>query len=134
MQARQSGHGLRQLGQFLWAHARFVVAPVHIHLNAHLQGRQVLGALLRQALGDFEAVDTVHPVKVLGHQTGFVALNRADAVPLQGQIAQGVDLVHRFLDVVFAKSGLPSRMGLAHRIGAPGFGDSQELYAVCGAS
>ena len=131
LQARQSGHSLRQRGQFFWAHARFGVAAVHIDLDAHLQGRQVFWALLGQALGDFEAVDAVHPIKVLGHQSGFVALNGADAVPDQWQIAQCRDLVHRFLDVVFAKSGLTCRMGLAHRFRPPCFGDSQQLHTVC---
>jgi hypothetical protein len=88
------------------------------------------GALLAQALRDFQAVDAVHPVKVLGHQAGFVALDRADAMPLQGQILQGRDLVHRFLDVVFAKSDLPSGMGGPHGIGPPGLGDGQQLHAA----
>jgi hypothetical protein len=42
-------------------------------------------ALLAQALRDFQAVHRMHPVKVLGHQPGLVALDRADAVPLQRQ-------------------------------------------------
>ena len=87
-------------------------------------------ALFGQALGDLESVHAVHPVEVLGHQSGLVALNGADAMPLQRQVVQGSDFVDRFLDVVFAKGGLPCGMGLAHGIGPPGFGHGQQLHAV----
>jgi len=40
--------------------------------------------LLAQALCDFQPVYRLHPVKVLGHEPRLVALDRADAVPLQG--------------------------------------------------
>ena len=66
----------------LGLHARLVGAAIHIDLNAHLQGRQVRGALLVKTLGNFEPVQGLHPVKVLGHALGFVALNGANAVPL----------------------------------------------------
>ena len=134
VQARHIGHRLRQFGQRLRAHARFGLAAVYIHLNAHLQGRQMGRALLGQALGDFEAVHAVHPVKVFSHQTRLVALDGADTVPHQRQITQGHDLVHRLLDVVFAKSGLTPSMGCAHRLRAPGFGDGQQRHAVCRAA
>ena len=51
-------------------------------------GANCRGPLLAQALGDLQAVHRVHPVKVLGHQARLVALDRADAVPLQRQVAQ----------------------------------------------
>ena len=110
-------------------HPRLGAAAIHIDLNTHLQGGQVLGALLAQALCNLEAVDAVHPVKMLGHQTGFVALNRPNAVPLQRQISEGSDLVHAFLNVVFAKGPLPRRMGLAHSFWAPSFGHRQQVHA-----
>ena len=41
-----------------------------------------------QALRCFEPVNAVHPVKMLSHQPGFVALHRANAMPHQWQICQ----------------------------------------------
>jgi len=90
------------------------------------------GPLLAQSLGDFQSVDAVDPIEMLGHQTGLVALNRADAMPDQtcggGLGAQLPNLVDAFLDVVFAEIHLP-----ASRHGADGFhpeslGDSQQTH------
>lgn len=72
----------------------------------------------------------MNPVKVLGHQAGFVALDRADAMPLQGQVAQLGDFLHRFLDVVFTKGGLPGGKGGLHGIRAKSFGHRQQMDAV----
>ena len=74
----------------------------------------------------------MHPVKMLGHQPGLVALDRTDAVPLQrrlaGQrvLAQRGDFLHRFLNIVLAKSGLAGRPGGLHRLRAEGFGHGQQ--------
>jgi hypothetical protein len=73
---------LRQCQQIVGHYPRFVDTAVHVDLNADLQGGQAIGALLAQALRDFEPVDRLHPVKMLGHQPGFVALQRSDAMPL----------------------------------------------------
>jgi len=82
------------------------------------------GALVAEALRDFEAVYGVGPVKVLGHEFGFVALHGADAVPHQRGLAvlQGDDFVYAFLDVVFAKVPLAAGGDLAHIVGAESFG------------
>ena len=37
--------------------------------------------LRRQALGDLQPVDAVHPVEVLGDRAGLVGLDAADEVP-----------------------------------------------------
>ena len=81
------------------------------------------GALVVQALRDFEAAYRVRPVKVLGHEFGFVALYGADAVPHQCGLAvmQRDDFVYAFLDVVFAKVALAAGCYLAHIVGAEGF-------------
>jgi hypothetical protein len=79
-------------------------------LQANLQGRQACGTLLAQALRDFQAVDAVHPIKMLGHPACLVALNGPNAMPhavLCDRVgAQQLDFFNRFLNVVFAKIAL----------------------------
>ena len=90
------------------------------------------GALVVQALRDFEAVYRVCPVEVLGHEFGFVALDGADAMPHQCGLAvmQRDDFVYAFLDVVFAKVSLAAGRDLAHIIGAESFGHGKQLHAI----
>jgi len=128
-QTWQRSHRARQRQHIARLSTRFGGPAIRIHLQTHLQRRQVPGPLVRQALRDLEPIHAVYPVKMLGHQTGLVALDRADAVPLQRQIMQGGDLVHRLLDVVFAKSRLACGMGLAHRLGTKGLGHGQQAHA-----
>jgi hypothetical protein len=89
-------------------------------------GGPAFGALPGQALGDLQAVDGVGPVEVLGDQAGLVALDRADAVPLQRQVGQQRHLLHRLLDVVLPERRLPHGVRLAHRLGAEGLGHRQQ--------
>ena len=63
---------------------------------------------------------------MFGHQPGFIALHRADAMPLQRQIGQRLDFFHRLLDVVLAKRQLPGGIGLGHGLGPEGLGDGQQ--------
>ena len=67
-------------------HAGLGRAAVDVDLDAHLQRRHALGALLGQALGHLEAIDRVGPVEVGRHQPRLVALDRADAMPFQRQV------------------------------------------------
>ncbi len=83
LQAGQGGDGQRQRQRFCRQGAGFVGTAVNVDLQTHLQRRQMRRALLGQTLGNFEAIDAVYPIKVLGHRAGFVALQRANAVPLQ---------------------------------------------------
>ena len=85
------------------------------------------GALVAQTLRNFEAVYRVRPVKVLGHGFGFVALDRANAVPHQGVSVdlQSGDFVYPFLDVVFPKIALTTGRHLTHIVSAEGFRNSQ---------
>jgi len=129
-QPGQLGHRLRQRQRIRRHHARLGGAAVDVDLDAHLQRRQMRRALLTQALRDLEAVHRVHPVKMLGHQPGFVALDRANAVPHQRQLAQRGDFLHRFLDVVFAKPGLPGGIRGLDGIRTKGFGNRQKCDGV----
>ncbi|MEY3445636.1 MAG: hypothetical protein RIR45_391 [Pseudomonadota bacterium] len=132
---RQFGNLLGQRQRVFGQHTRFGGAAVYVDLNANLQRWQVGGALLAQALGNFEAVNGLDPVKVFGHQTRLVALYGANAMPLQRQVAQRDDFVHRLLDVVFPKDGLAAGKCLLHRIRAKGFGYCQQRHGIgCAAS
>jgi hypothetical protein len=88
--------------------------------------------LVAQALSNFETVYRVRPIKVVGHEFGFVALDGADAVPHQWVTTalQRGDFVDAFLDVVFAKVTLAAGSDLAHIIGAESFGHGEQLHAV----
>ena len=83
LQAWQQRHLLGQRQRLGRRDARLGVAPIYIDLNTDLQRRQVGRALLAQALCNFEPVHRLHPVKVLGNQARLVALNGANAMPLQ---------------------------------------------------
>jgi twitching motility protein PilT len=63
---------------------------------------------------------------MLGHQPRLVALDRPDAVPLQVQVTQLGDFLHRLLNVVFTKSGLPGGMGGGHGRRVKSFGNGQQ--------
>jgi twitching motility protein PilT len=88
--------------------------------------------LVVQALGDFEAIDGVRPIEIFGHEFGFVALNRPNAMPHQGLSAalQSGDFVYAFLNVVLSKIALPAGSDLAHIVGAEGFGNGQQLHII----
>jgi hypothetical protein len=62
------------------------------------------------------------------NQACFVALDRADAMPLQVEILQCLDFVYAFLDVVFAKCALPGRMGKSHLLHAKCFGHCEQMH------
>ena len=68
---------------------------------------------------------------MLGHRARLVALQGADAVPLQpGHIGQGGDFVHAFLHIVLAKSGLAGGHRGTHGVGPEGFADRQQAHRV----
>ena len=78
-------------------------------------------ALLTQALRNLQPVHAVNPVKIFCNQARLVALDGADAMPCDSQVAQRRHFLNGFLDVVFAKCGLPSTESFFHRIRAKGF-------------
>ena len=136
-QTWQFCNSAHQLQRVCRCHTGLGGAAIHIHLNTHLQGRQVIGPLGRQALGGLEPVYGVRPVKVLGHQARLVALNGADAVPLQRRQcrigAQQRHFFHGLLDVVFTKRALTGQRGIAHRLGAKSLGNRQQSHRTYGA-
>ena len=122
----QARHFAGQRQHLLRRNAGLGRAAVDVHLDAHLQRGHSLGPLLGQALRHLEPVDRVRPMEVGRHQPRLVALDRAYAMPFQRKFGQQRDLLHRFLDVVFAKGGLARRKRLAHRFGAEGLGHRQQ--------
>ena len=60
-------------------------------------------ALRREAFGDLEAVDGVHPGEILGHGARLVSLQAPDEMP--GQLAPGerLDLGQAFLQEILAE-------------------------------
>ena len=89
------------------------------------------GSLLAQTLCNLEAVNRLHPIKVFCHQPRFVALYRADAVPLKTYLgAQRRDFFNPLGNVVLTKRALPVANGLKHRINTESFGDSQQSHIV----
>ena len=80
------------------------------------------GALFAQALGDFQAINRVYPVKMLGHHAGFIALQGANQMPLQlrrhvrRKLAQVQDFFHALLHIVFAKTTLACGCGMQYAL------------------
>ena len=54
-------------------------------------------ALAIKALGMLDAIETVDPVKVLGDDAGFIALNAADEVPDGLAVSEFLDLFQGLL-------------------------------------
>ena len=137
LQARALHHRAGQRQRLFRRHARLGHAAIDIDLYAHLQRCQVRRPLLGQALGNLGAVYRVRPVKVLGHQARLVALDGADAVPLQRRQcrigAQQRHFFHGLLDVVFTKRALTGQRGIAHRLGAKSLGNRQQSHRTYGA-
>ena len=128
-QTWQFCNSAHQLQRVCRCHTGLGGAAIHIHLNTHLQGRQVIGPLGRQALGGLEPVYGVRPVKVLGHQARLVALDGANAVPLQRgneSAPHRGDLFYPLLDVIFTKRTLAGSGCLQHRLGTKSFGNGQQ--------
>lgn len=86
-QARQLGNLGSQFYSFIRVDTRLGQPAVHIDLQTDLQRRQMRGTLVAEPLGNLQPVNRVYPVKMLGYQAAFVALDRADAMPLKGQLS-----------------------------------------------
>ncbi len=131
-QTRQFGHRLRQYSHIVRWHAAFAQLTTDVDLQTHLERRQPRRALLAQTLGNFQPIDAVNPVEGFGHDTGFVALQRANQVPLQrwAHVGQSVDFVQRFLNVVLTKGPLPCGMRRPHRLGRAHFAHRQQAHSV----
>ena len=87
--------------------------------------------LVVQALGDFQSVHRMHPIKMFRNQSGFVGLDGADEMPLHIiQMCQCQLLVQCFLQVIFTKGALTRRIGFGHRCGRLGFADGDQLHSL----
>ncbi len=128
MQPRPRGDRLRERDGLARRHAALAVLATDVDLDADVEWRQMHVALCRQALGDLQAVDAMHPVEGIRHRTGLVALQRADEMPLEAERTQRLDLVHALLHVVLAESALPGDGSLAHGLRGPGLAHREQLH------
>ena len=90
-------------------------------------------SMIVEALGNSQTIDGVGPMKMFRDQPGFIALDRADAMPNQVgtfcRVVQGRDFVDALLDVVFAKIALPHGLRqFLHRLRRKSFGHGQQLH------
>jgi len=135
-QSGQGGDGLAQGQGFVRAAAAFAGFARDIDLNADLQRRQPGRALSRQALGDLQPVDGMHPGEMFGDDPGLVALQGADEMPFEIAVAMAVksgnNLGCAFLCVTFAKGALPGGRGGEHAIDRPGLAHRQQPDAFRG--
>ena len=91
--------------------------PAH---HAGLSRDAVYGA------GDLQAVDRVHPLKMLGYGAGLVRLQWSDEVPLDIQALQLRLFGQRLLHVVFTEGALPQRVQIADSLGRMLLADRQQ--------
>ena len=131
LQPRQGCYMGRECRRFLGRYAAFAGFAADVHLQAYLQWRQFRGSGGGEALGDFCAIDAVHPGEVFGYLARFIALQRADEMPFQGQIAQCGHFCQRFLHITFAEFRLSGLECLAHSRVRKGFAYRQELDGLC---
>ena len=90
------------------------------------------GALIVQALRNFQTVYRVGPIEMLSHCARFVALDGANAVPHQtwGMTRKRCDFVYPLLNVVLTKITLTTRRHCLHIGGRKSFGHRQQTHAV----
>ena len=92
-----------------------------IHLQAHLQWRQVPGPLVAQAPGYSAAIHAVNPGKMFGYGTGLIGLDGADEMPGHWQLGERRYLCQRLLQVAFAEMIQAVAVGGADGLGRVGF-------------
>ncbi len=103
LEARQLRHGGRERGQLGRFHAALAELAGHVHLQAHVQGRGVVGPLRRKTRGDLHTIHRVHPGEGLGDRTRLVGLHPADEVPGERVVVQCRNLLQPFLQVALAE-------------------------------
>ena len=85
-------------------------------------------ALLAQALGDLQTVNTMNPVEAFCQWAGFVGLNRADEMPDDSQMAQCFLFGDGFLQIIFAKVPLSEPVCLFQSGRRPGLPDRNQAH------
>lgn len=89
-------------------------------------------ALIIKALCYLESVDRLYPVKVFGHQPGFIGLQRTDKMPYRigATLFEAGYFVYRFLHIVFTEAALSGGIGSLYVFGRFGFADGQQVNMV----
>jgi hypothetical protein len=82
--------------------------------------------LFRQAPGDAQAIDAVHPIEALGYCPGLVGLNTPDEVPAQGLAREAIHFGQSFLKIVFAEIRDAGGGGQAYGFGSLGLGNGDQ--------
>jgi hypothetical protein len=84
----------------------------------------------RKPLGDFRAIDGMHPREMLRHRPRLVALDRPYEVP--DEIADGTlhfsDFLHAFLHIVLAEIALSGFRHGAHQMRGKGLGNRHQAH------
>ena len=110
--------------------ARLAVLGINIHFNAHIEVGEVGRSLIREATGDFQAVNRMDPLKMLSDRASFVGLQMADKMPGQVVTASGIDLFQPLLNEIFAEIPLTRAGSLQDRRNRLLLTDRQEPYMV----
>ena len=115
--ARQFQQLRREFCQSGRRDTRLLRLVVDVDLDQYVERVGIDGALIRQALRDFGAIEGLHPLKVVGDIARLVRLDRADEMPLQLQVTQRVDFRQRIVQVVLAELGDSTRRCRSNRVG-----------------
>ncbi len=81
----------------------------------------MLGPLLVEPTGDFNALDGMYPAEVLGDVLCFVGLYGPDKMPAGVDIIECCNFLQGFLQIVFAKIAYTVLVGYLNGGGGPGF-------------
>ena len=95
-----------QVLHFVRADTALARLPGLVDLNAYVQRRCAVRALIVEPPGDADAVQGMDPLEALGHFAALVGLKAADEVPFDGQRRKRGDLGAGLLHVIFAETGL----------------------------
>ncbi len=120
LEPRQGSHLPRQREGVLRRDAAFRRLAADVDLHAHVERAERSRPQRRQAVGDPQPVDAMHPVESRGRDGSLVALQRADQVPFDlRQVGERVHLGERLLHIVLPKSPLAEPMQHPDRLRRP---------------
>jgi hypothetical protein len=116
-----------EIGKSFRSHTGFAVFLSQGDLYADIQVRLPGPAMATQFLRHFQATYAVDPVEAGSDFGGLVALYVANKVPLDIEIRQLRLFAQRFLQKIFAKSGLTRLEGCANGGGGMLLADRQQI-------